>query len=227
MIARGASHRSATTSGSATPENTCRQSDDVKHRFMPRNGKPDGVLGSVTAKLEQGGDLAARLEFVLDRQRGKLFRSQDWGATWAAILTVPGSALDPFTGFLAADPTTVGRLWLTTNEADGTYVIENAQDQLPNCVAMVNCTKDATPVNPGPVTVRSDGKVFIAGRIAPGVDAELWSASSPFATWTRLATPEYRGAAVLPLSVAATSSTDQHVYVGTAGNGVVVLSGVS
>ncbi len=50
----------------ATPENTCRQSDDVKHRFMPRNGKPDGVLGSVTAKLEQGGELAARLEWVLD-----------------------------------------------------------------------------------------------------------------------------------------------------------------
>src|SRR5439155_12924221 len=67
--------------------------------------------------------------FVLDRQRGKLFRSQDWGATWSAILTVPGSALDPFTGFLAADPTMVGRLWLSTNEADGTYVIENAHDQ--------------------------------------------------------------------------------------------------
>jgi hypothetical protein len=165
--------------------------------------------------------------FVLDRQAGKLYRSQDWGVTWATILSVPGAPLDPFTGFLAADPTTLGRLWLTTNQADGTYVIDNAQDQLPNCVAMVNCTKFATPANPGPVTVRTDGKVFVAGRIAPGLDAELWSATSPFTVWTPLATPEYRGAAGLPLSLVATSPADQHVYVGTGGNGVVVVSGVT
>jgi len=165
--------------------------------------------------------------FIVDRKAGKLYRSQDWGVTWSAILTVPGSALDSFTGFLAADPTTLGRLWLTTNQTDGTYLLANTHDQLPNCVVFVNCTKYAAPVNPGPVTVRSDGKVFVAGRIAPGVDAELWSATSPFATWTPLATPDYRGAAVLPLTVAATSSADQRVYVGTAGNGVVVISGVT
>ena len=48
------------------PENTCRQGDVVKHRSMLRSGRPDGILGSVTEKLQQGGGLTAPLGPILD-----------------------------------------------------------------------------------------------------------------------------------------------------------------
>jgi L-methionine (R)-S-oxide reductase len=48
------------------PENTCRPSDDVKHKSMPSSGNPDGILGRVTDKLQQGGERAVQLGSILD-----------------------------------------------------------------------------------------------------------------------------------------------------------------
>lgn len=52
--------------GRRHPENTCRQSNDVKHKSMLRSGRSDGVLGSITEKLLQDGEQADRLGSVLD-----------------------------------------------------------------------------------------------------------------------------------------------------------------
>jgi hypothetical protein len=72
-------------------------------------------------------------------------------------------------------------------------------------------------VKPGTSTV------YIAGRVSSGVDAALWKSTSLGASWENLASSAYKGAALFPLALAATS--DGYVYVATRGMGVVVVSG--
>jgi hypothetical protein len=172
---------------------------------------------------------AGQYVYLLDRKQGIVFRSDDYGScgSWEPILDVPGLGLTTTTGFLVADPTTAGRLWLTTSERSGTYLITNAHTvgQYGITCPGTNCQQFSTPVSPGPVTVKpGTSTVFIAGRVSSGVDAALWRSTTLGVSWENLATTSYKGAAMFPLAVAATS--DGYVYVATRGMGVIVVSGV-
>jgi hypothetical protein len=159
--------------------------------------------------------------YVLDRHAGALWRSNSYGASgsWTRIVhdlpDVDGNDI----GFLAGDPGTTGRLWLTTGESDGTYRLENAHS---GTLQKYQFTDAGDPVNPGPVAVKPGTHVvYIAGRVDPDHTlVDMWTSSNGGTSWSTVTTTDYQGTAVFPSNLAI--SDDDFAYIPTAGQGVVV-----
>jgi len=161
--------------------------------------------------------------YIIDRAAKKLWRSQDFGATWdaAELWPVPGAALTADTGYLAADPSTLGRLWATTNQVAGTWLLTNAHGTL----GTQQFTGTSAPKNPGPVAVRpGSDDVYIAGRVnAAGDQAELWRSLMLGSNWTKLGTSFYRSSSLFPTRLSV-SGTPGLAYESMAGQGVTVTN---
>jgi hypothetical protein len=165
--------------------------------------------------------------YVLDRYQGALFRSNNYGSPgswcriWADIPGLgPGSA---WVGYIAADPLVQGRLWLTTGERDGTYLITNADTT--SCNGTPSSTKYLAPVYPGPIAVKPNTSVVYVATDPSELAPELWRSPAPFSSWTPLADDTYKAAVIVPLDISVTPGlSNAVVYVGTAGQGVLRIS---
>ncbi len=97
---------------------------------------------------------------ALDRTTG-LWRSTNAGVTWDSVLQLQTATdrTDP-TGFLSVDPTTPGRVWLSSE--DGLRRVDGLD-------ASPVVTDVSLPVAAGPVLVLDDGGVVVVGRDRRGV----------------------------------------------------------
>jgi hypothetical protein len=175
--------------------------------------------------------------YVLDRygvgMGGELWMSNNYGANpWRLIwnnISDLSPDLDVGTGYIAADPVVPTRLWVTTTT--GVFVIPDTSAVTPCVVPVTNA-----PANPGPVAFRpaSSSPVYIATRqgipdaaLYAGTGLNISGCTSATASWSPVADDAaYHGAAVFPRVLSVTRQVDGFAYVGTGGQGAVVVSGL-
>jgi hypothetical protein len=171
--------------------------------------------------------------YTLDRKGGKLWRSEDAGATWASIYTVPISAS---TGFMVADPNATNPfiVWVTTNDAQGLYKLTCST----GCQSAANWTagQALTVPNPGPVALQPctapciTPNVYVATRTVPTdtTPARLYKRANGGSSWCNLTSsvPFYAGSANFPVQLAVSSAVGGTVtaLVTTAGEGTIIVS---
>jgi hypothetical protein len=175
--------------------------------------------------------------FVLDRKTGKLWESVTQGGpgSWVNVWTVPDpEAVDPNTGFLAADPNEPGTVWVTTNHAQGMHKLA-----CPDPPEQDGCVDQVIPppnvVNPGPIAIRPCSApcvttLYVATRAVSDstVSAAMFKHTSGNDSWCGLtsAVPLYARAANFPAQIAASAEVDgvTTLYVTTRGEGTLVVT---
>jgi hypothetical protein len=169
--------------------------------------------------------------YVFDQDQGALFRSSNYGAAGSWGQVWPPSDLGqvgPWAGYVAADPTVTGQLWVTTGLSGGTYLLESAHE--PMNMVVTKFDGSGAPAYPGPVAVKLAGgsprRVYVVGRTTgvSGFDPEIWYSDNSGTNWSTFGTDDYRAAVIIAMDVAA--SRDGYAYVGTSGQGVVVNTDV-
>jgi hypothetical protein len=161
--------------------------------------------------------------YTYDRLTGKLWRSASLGAvgTWFNVWSALPGEVDPATGFMVADPTAAGRVWVTTFGAHGIYKLTGCD--VGNCAqAMINNT---AVTNPGPIAIKpGTSGLFVATRSSStSTDVTLLRTTNGGTSWTDLSTAFYKGSAVFPKQLA--MAGDGTAYVTTQGDGVIVITG--
>jgi hypothetical protein len=171
--------------------------------------------------------------YVLDRKGGTLWRSENAGATWASIFTLPISA---GTGFMVADPNATNPfiVWVTTNDAQGLYKLTCST----GCQTAANWTvgQTLTVPNPGPVALQPciapciTPNVYVATRTVVGdtTPPRLYKRASGGSSWCNLTqnVPFYAGSANFPVQLAVSPAVSGTVtaLVTTAGEGTILVS---
>jgi hypothetical protein len=199
-----------------------------------RKKGPAYVLGSQDGleKAPVSWPTGSSLVYVLDPAQKNLWISEDHGQTWAPLWpNMPGPGLGAGAGYVAGDSTDPDRVWVTTAEESGTWLIDCADDT-PNGTQFSGA---GTPSDPGPVALRpSTNNVFIATRQDAGSSPKLWkdtgvisSCSSATVTWETVVDNDnlYKGTAVFPRNILVTNDATPKAYVGTAGQGAVKVEG--
>jgi hypothetical protein len=162
--------------------------------------------------------------YTYDRLTGKLWRSSSLGAsgTWVNVWSAPAGEFDATTGFMVADPTAAGRVWVTTSGLHGIYKLTGCD--VGNCVqATINNT---AVTNPGPIAIKpGTSGLFVATRSTSSTltDVTLLRTTNGGNSWTDLSNAFYKGSAVFPKQLAVAG--DGTAYVTTLGDGVIVITG--
>ena len=168
-----------------------------------------GAAGGVSLAWPSGSTV-----FMYDRQTG-LWRSDDAGSTWTQVWAQTSDP--PFTGYVAADPTKPGRVYVSVGD-NGLYrldgadsgTVEGGQIQ-PALVGKLR--------HPGPVTVNSAGVAY-ACELGTGGAPDILSSTDAGKHWRSLADASYRASAVFPLGI--TVSPTGIMYVALDGNGLLI-----
>jgi hypothetical protein len=173
--------------------------------------------------------------YVLDRTTRELWRSNDYGSfgSWQIFWEVP--ALEPpltdGSGYIAADPTVQGWVWVTTEASDGTWLLIDIDGNGLDCLPI----KYTSPIDPGPIAIRPGTRdVYIATRqtTAPGSLPKFWKGTvsgtncvDVSVSWTQSSDVIYQQAAVFPRALS-WGNPDTYVHVGLGGQGAVKVSGL-
>jgi hypothetical protein len=167
----------------------------------------------VSAVVSAGAPLSYYVDFAhvpgsqyvycYDRNPDNLYRSSDYGATWALIWNVPASAT-PLSGDIAANPVTAGEVWVSSG--GHLYKMTGAQT---GTVAGggIPAPADITPpgASPGPVAIGPTGTVYLATLDTGNGSGLLFSANGGGA-WSD---------AVGDFSFANCCSTPEHIVLGS------------
>jgi hypothetical protein len=189
------------------------------------------------APISYPNDLG-RLLFAFDRVGGTLWESSEQGSpgSWEAVWHVPsGETVDAHTGFMVADPNARGTVWVTTDAVDGLHELS-----CPIPPVADGCTDLMVPPpnvrNPGPIAIRPcldacTSTLYVATRTVTDDSTlpALYKHTSGNTSWCNLtsgAAPLYTRAATSPNQLAASAEDAglTRLYLGTTGNGVLVVS---
>ena len=157
---------------------------------------------------------ASSAAYLYDRETG-LWRSSDAGVTWTPVWAKP--SVPPYTGSVAADPTTPGRVFVSIGD-DGLFRLDGADTGTVDAGSVRPVRVGSFP-HPGPVTVNGGGAVY-ASELGVGGPPDLRLSTDAGGDWRSLADDAYRSAALFPLSV--TVSPDATLYLALDGNGVLI-----
>ncbi|MCE7936291.1 hypothetical protein DYH10_00650 [Candidatus Saccharibacteria bacterium CPR2] len=148
--------------------------------------------------------------YAFDPAKG-VYRSNDYGASWVRIWSQ--SSMNEMTGYVIADPNTVGRLFISSQ--NGLYKVDNA-----HTASNLSPTKITGALNPGPITLTNDA-LYACGLGTSALSARMYKVDLPAATTaTDVADDYYRGGDAFPFGLA--SSSDNYLYTALNGNGVHV-----
>jgi len=171
------------------------------------------------AQLSRGASFAwapgSATVFLLDRESG-LWRSGDRGKTWTRIWSVESSV--PGTGYLALDPATPNRLFVTI-AGSGVWRIDGATTGSVDAGTLTSVLVGAFPTS-GPIEPGPSGELWLATSAGPGVAAGLYRSLDTGATWSLMSDDAYAAAAAFPFDLWV--APDGRVFVATNGNGVLV-----
>ena len=168
-----------------------------------------GAVGGVSLAWPSGSTV-----FLFDRQSG-LWRSVDAGATWTQVWDRTSGP--SFTGYVAADPTTPGRVYVSVGD-EGLYRLDGADSGTvqggqihPDLLGELR--------HPGPVTVSSAGVVY-ACELGTDGPPDILSSADAGKNWRSLGDATYRASALFPLGIAVSPSGI--MYLALNGNGLLI-----
>ena len=153
--------------------------------------------------------------YLYDRQSG-VWRSGDNGRNWTKIWSAPSPF--PMTGYLAVDPASPGRLFVSIGGA-GVYRIDGATSGSVDAGTLTPVEVGAF-AGPGPVEFGPSGELYVAAEAAPGLTPGLYRSDDLGSTWVLVSDAFYRAAAGFPFDMAV--APDGTVSISTNGDGVIV-----
>jgi hypothetical protein len=187
----------------------------------------DVIVADIEVPVVTGGTV-----YVYDRSTGNLWRSADYGTTWAIVYTVASPSKK--WGWIATDPSSAGRVWLSTPA--GVTRLTTCLTGTCTATAFATGTTTGLPKGSlaGPIAINpGTGTVFVSSVATYGNDltgtkyATVSSGLYKFngTGWTNVSPATYKQVAGYARGLTITSSGK--AYLATNGQGVRYLTGLS
>lgn len=153
--------------------------------------------------------------YLYDHETG-VWRSNDSGKSWTKIWSATSSS--PMTGYLAVDPASPGRLFVSI-AGFGVYRVDGATSGSVDAGTLTP-VEVGTFDGPGPIEFGPSGALYATEEAAPGLTPGLYRSDDLGGTWTLVSDAFFRAAGGFPFDLAV--GPDGTVYVSTNGDGVIV-----
>lgn len=192
------------------------------------SAKTVGTNNAAFTNINQGlvWGKGSQYVYATDCVLGILYRSSDYGVTWSTVWTF-GPADNQSQGFLAQDPTTPNRLYLTT--LTQIWRVDNAHDGTLNANG-TNATgtalaTDVTPVaitTPSAINCDSRGWVFACDLPGAAHLPGVYLSKDRGATWKEISDVFYKALNAYPTWMDV-GPLDDYIVLTAIGQGVIVL----